>query len=75
MAGRSAASIQAEINVLEAYLASTDSTASSVSSRGTSIVNVSRADASARLDALYLQLGRIDGTAPMIVRGVVKGLG
>lgn len=71
---RAAADIQAEITSLETYLQSSDSLVGSVNSRGTGITRMSRADASKRLDQLYQQYARATGAAPMIVRGVVKGL-
>lgn len=71
--GRSAASIQTEITAIEAQLA-------------VAVVGVSAsADAVAytqqqydkltdRLDRLYQQLERANGTAPMLVRGYMNGL-
>lgn len=70
---RSAASIQAEIDVIETFLASSDSLMTSVSADGTSR-SVNRAEVATRLDKLYQQLGRKNGTSPMIIRGVVKGM-
>lgn len=71
---RTATEISAEIAVLEARLASVHSLARSVNSRGTGITNESRKDMQERLDALYAQLGRVNGTAPMFARGIVTGL-
>lgn len=71
---RSAASIQAEITTIEAYLAGADSLVSAVASRGTSVTNASRKDLTDRVDQLYMQLGRVDGTSPMFARGNVTGL-
>ncbi|MBA3589960.1 hypothetical protein [Methylibium sp.] len=72
--GRSAASIQAEITTLETHLQSGDSLVSGVASRGTSLTRAARAGMEARLDSLYQQLGRADGTDPMFPRGVITGL-
>lgn len=72
--GRSAASIQAEIDRLETFLSGSGTTIQSTSADGTSVTNVSRKDAEARLDSLYQQLGRVDGSSPMFTRGRVGGL-
>lgn len=72
--GRSAALIQAQIDVLETFLASSDSLLQSVSSDGTSRTTITRMDALKELNILYQVLGRANGTSPMIARGVVKGL-
>lgn len=71
---RSAASIQAEITALENFLQSADSLLQSVGSDGTSRT-VQRKEAAERLDELYQHLGRVDGSAPMVVRGRLDGLG
>lgn len=73
--GRSASSIQAEIDRLETFLSGAGTTIQSVSSDGTATTQIDRDKAAKRLDTLYLQLGRANGTAPMLVRGVVTGLG
>lgn len=70
---RSAASIQAEITAIESLLSSASSLYSTVTAGGSSR-SIDRASLQARQDQLYQQLGRADGSAPMIVRGVVKGL-
>lgn len=72
---RSASSIQAEIDRLETFLSGSDTTVQNVSADGTSVARINRKDAEARLDKLYQQLGRANGTAPMLARGVVTGLG
>lgn len=71
--GRSASAIQAEINVIETELQSSASLIASASSDSTTITK-RRELLEARLDKLYVQLGRANGTSPMIVRGVVRGL-
>ncbi len=73
--GRSASSIQAEIDRLETFLSGAGTTIASTSADGTSTTLINRKDAETRLDRLYLQLGRANGTAPLLVRGVVTGLG
>ena len=72
--GRSAGSIQAEIDRLETFLSSAATTIQSVSADGTTTTQVDRSDAADRLDRLYIQLGRVNGTSPMFPRGVVTGL-
>lgn len=72
--GRSAASIQAEIDRLETFLSSASTTLQSTASDGTSVVNIDRDKATQRLDMLYQQLGRANGTSPMFVRGRVGGV-
>ncbi len=69
---RSAAAIQAEITSIETHLQSSDSVVSSVGSDGTSLSRADRSKLEERLDQLYQQLGRVDGTSPMIVRGRVR---
>lgn len=71
---RSAASIQAEIDRIEAVLSSADGTIASAGADGVSAQRVNYAAMTARLDRLYQQLGRANGSAPMIVRGRVDGL-
>jgi hypothetical protein len=71
--GRSTSSIQAEITAIETMLGSAESMYTSVGADGVSR-SINSADLTARLDALYQQLDRANGTAPMILRGVVKGL-
>jgi hypothetical protein len=70
---RSAASIQAEITAIENMLSSAESLYTTVSATGGSRT-IDRTALQTRLDQLYQQLGRATGAAPMIVRGVVKGL-
>lgn len=72
--GRSASSIQAEITQLETYLSSSDSLVSNAGSDGTSLSRASRDALQKRLDQLYAQLDRVNGTVPMLVRGRIKGL-
>ncbi len=70
---RSATAIQTEIDALEAALPNAI-TAASYSVAGRSKSNQTLEALTKRLDQLYQQLGRINGTSPMLVRGVVKGL-
>jgi hypothetical protein len=72
---RTAASIQAEIDRLETFLSSEATTIQSTSADGTSVTHINRKQAEDRLDRLYIQLGRANGTSPMFPRGVVTGLG
>lgn len=72
--GRSAGSIQAEIDRLETFLSGAGTTIQSTSADGTTVTHISRKDAEARLDSLYQQLGRVDGSSPMFTRGRVGGL-
>jgi len=71
---RNAAQIQAEITIIEAHLASAASLTRSAGSDGTAITNESRTELSKRLDMLYAQLGRTNGTNPMFARGRIRGL-
>ncbi len=71
---RTAALIQAEIDRLETFLSSAATTVANVASDGTTIGYINREKASLRLDALYQQLGRADGTSPMLMRGRLRGL-
>ena len=71
---RSSANIQAEIDRLETFLSGADTTLASTSADGTAMANASRAELAKRLDSLYVQLGRANGTSPMFVRGEVTGL-
>jgi hypothetical protein len=71
---RSAGSIQAEIDRLETFLSGSGTTIASAASDGTSVQNIDREKAAQRLDSLYLQLGRANGTAPMLCRGRLRGL-
>lgn len=73
--GRSASSIQAEIDRLETFLSGAGTTIQSTSSDGTAVTHINRKQAEDRLDRLYIQLGRVNGTSPMFPRGVVTGLG
>lgn len=72
---RTAAQIQAEITIIEDHLASADSLTRGVGSDGTSLTNEARKDLETRLDKLYMQLGRANGSNPMLTRGSVRGLG
>lgn len=71
---RSAASIQAEIDRLETDVAGASAVLQSAGSDSSSASKIPYADKIKRLDWLYVQLGRVNGTAPMIVRGVVRGM-
>lgn len=70
---RSAASIQVEITALEAAIA-TAAKVQSYSIAGRSKTSQSYEALTKRLDQLYQQLARADGTSPMLVRGIVTGL-
>lgn len=72
--GRSASSIQSEITVIETQLASASSLIQSTSADGTSVTQADRQKLEQRLDELYQQLGRANGSSPMLVRGRLKGL-
>ena len=71
---RSASSIQAEITALESMLSSSQSMYESVSADGVAR-SINRSALEQRIDRLYQQLGRANGTAPMFPRGHVTGLG
>lgn len=71
--GRSAASIQSEIDRLETMLAADDTDIKSASADGGMAVRFDRSKMEARLDKLYIQLSRANGTL-MFVRGRVHGL-
>lgn len=70
---RSTASIQSEIDAIEALLTTAGSMNTMVGADGVSR-SIDRTGLERRLDTLYQQLDRASGSAPMIVRGVVKGL-
>ncbi len=70
---RSSTSIQTEIDAIEAQLPNAIK-AASYSIAGRSKSNQTLDALTKRLDKLYQQLGRTNGTSPMLVRGVVKGL-
>ena len=72
---RSTTSVQAEIDVLEAFLGSAESTVEVQSANGTSATRVNRMEAAKRLDRLYVMLDRANGTEPMQVRGRIDGMG
>jgi hypothetical protein len=72
--GRSASSIQAEIDRLEAFLSGAGTTIQGTSADGTSTTLINRAQAEKRLDTLYTQLDRATGNARMFARGVLTGL-
>ena len=71
---RSATSIQAEISILEARLASDDGLVNNASSDGVSLTYEARMNLEKRLDQLYIQLGRASGQSPMFARGRLRGL-
>lgn len=71
---RSTASIQAEIDVIEARLSAADSLINSEGSDGVSISYSDRSKLEMRLDRLYVMLDRASGSGPMFVRGRVSGL-
>jgi hypothetical protein len=70
---RSASSIQAEIDAIESLLQSSASLVESVAADGASRT-INRAELASRLDKLYQQLGRANGSDPMFVRGRIRGL-
>lgn len=72
---RSAESIQAEIDNLEAYLESQDSLIDQAGAGATMAKQASREVIQKRLDSLYIMLDRANGTNPMEVRGRIDGLG
>ena len=69
--GRSATAIQAEITTIEAQLQAAVESSTGVD--GASI-SFNREALERRLDKLYIQQSRANGSAPMMVRGVVRGL-
>ncbi len=71
---RTAASIQSEIDAIEARLSSADGLVRSVGSDGSSVTYEDRSKLEVRLDKLYQMLGRANGSNPMFVRGHVDGL-
>lgn len=71
---RTASAIQAEIDVLEAHLASANSVVGSSGSDGTSLTYAQRSAMEARLDRLYQMMDRATGKSPMFVRSRVGGL-
>lgn len=68
--GRSASYIAIEIAALEADITNL---VQSMGSDGTTAQKIAYEAKTARLDKLYIQQDRAAGTAPMLVRGVVKG--
>lgn len=70
---RSAASIQAEITAIEAMISSPEGLLSSVSADGVSRT-IDRKELASRLDKLYVQLGRANGSDSMFCRGHIRGL-
>ena len=72
---RSSASIQAEIDRIEALLASDDALVAGAGANGVSASRVDYDRMTRRLDLLYRQLGRADGSSPMFARGRLKGMG
>lgn len=71
---RSAASIQLEIDAIETRLTSAASMLEQGGVDGTNMRYSERSGLESRLDQLYQQLGRANGTSPMIVRTKVNGL-
>ncbi len=69
--GRSAGYIATEIAALEAEIVNM---VQSMGSDGTSVQKADYAAKCARLDKLYIFQDRAAGTAPMLVRGAVRGL-
>ncbi len=72
---RSASSIQAEIERIEALLASEEALVESAGANGVNAKRVSYEAMTKRLDRLHQQLGRADGSNPMFVRGRLKDMG
>ncbi len=71
--GRSAASIQTQITLMEAQLPNLIAAASAT--RGDTTVAQQRlGEFQGVLDALYQQLDRATGSAPMMARGYLEGL-
>jgi hypothetical protein len=70
---RSASSIQAEITSIETLLQSSAGLLTTVSADGVTRT-INRTALEARLDKLYQQLGRADGSDPMFVRARIRGL-
>lgn len=70
---RTLAAIDAEIAAIEGILSTSAGISSSVSADGVSRT-IDRPGLEARLDRLYQQRARADGSSPMIIRGVTKGL-
>lgn len=60
--------------MLETHLQSSGSLINSTGSDGVSLSYSQRAALETRIDRLYMQLGRANGSSPMIVRGVLRGL-
>lgn len=73
--GRSVASIQAEIDRIEAVLSGEDSLIESAGADGVSGKRVNYDVMTRRLDLLYKQLSRANGSSPMLVRGRLDGMG
>lgn len=70
---RSAASIQTEIDAIDAaILKAADAQSYSIAGRSVSRQNLD--SLTKRRDALQQQLDRVTGQAPMFARGVVRGL-
>lgn len=67
-----AVSLAAQIAIIDAQMSSISP--SSVSANGVSETNVDWLKLMERRAILEGYLGRLNGTAPMIIRGVVKGL-
>lgn len=67
-----AASIASQIAAIDAQMSAISPT--SVGANGVNETNPDWIALSKRRMALEVYLGRVNGTAPMIVRGIVKGL-
>jgi hypothetical protein len=70
---RSVTSIQAEITAIEGLLSTSASLNANVAADGVSRT-IDRTGLESRLDRLYQQLGRADGSNPMFARGRIRGL-
>lgn len=70
---RSAASIRTEMSLIEAQIPGAIA-AASYSAPGRSKTNQTLQALTQRYDMLQMQLDRVEGTSPMLVRGVVRGL-
>ena len=70
---RSVAAIQAEITAIEGTLAASDGNYTTLSADGVTRT-INRSALESRLDQLYMQLGRANGSDPMFVRGHIRNL-
>lgn len=71
---RSTSSVQTELAVIDAHLASANAFVQSAGSRGTELSYADYSKLTARRDQLQSMLDVANGDAPMFVRGVVHGL-